>query len=287
MIKTQFDNLITQNPMLIEITRFRRRFLSFAGPNQVNAAVFALVLICYAGIIMAVVSGKGEIPPVSLIMFQTLLFAFFAPAMLHNAIAGEREKRTWDLLLVAPISKAQIVAGKFIGAVSALGIGAAFFLAPIAISAMTYKKSTFGEIFEADLISLSFGVFCCALTLFFSARVKRGFMALAVTLGVLIIAFGAFPALISVLFMGSSADQNVIMYLHPGMPLARILQIGAMRGNAWDMSNSDLAISSVYMGVPHILTYLGLSAVALGWTENTLQFPENDVKFLPKGRDNA
>jgi hypothetical protein len=116
MIKSLWNDLVVRNPMLIEIQRYRRRYLSFSGVHAVNSAVLALALLCYAGVVLLVCNFRGALSGIALIAAQTGLFVLFAPGMLYGTIAGERERRSWDLLLVAPISKAQIVMGKLIGA---------------------------------------------------------------------------------------------------------------------------------------------------------------------------
>ena len=155
MKRQLWDDLVLKNPMLIEIQRFRRRFLSFSGSNTMNSAVLALCLVCYAGLVLIVLQARGNISPLVIVMFQTGIFTIFAPGMLHGAIAGERERRSWDLLLVAPISKAQIVVGKFIGAMAALGIASVLFLFPILIAAVSYRGTNWNDLFEAEAVSLS------------------------------------------------------------------------------------------------------------------------------------
>src|SRR5471030_1873350 len=116
MIRDQWNDLIVHNPMLIEITRFRRRFLSPAAGGSVQGVLLVLALICYATIVLIVIENRQSISPIYLIMFETGLLTVLAPMLLYNSIAGERERRSWDLLLAAPITKSHIVVGKFIGA---------------------------------------------------------------------------------------------------------------------------------------------------------------------------
>ncbi len=194
MIPRLWQDLISQNPMLIEITRFRRRYLSFSRANSMNGVLLALVLICYAGLVLVVSIGRENTPPIIVIQFETGLLCLFAPLMLYQAISGERERRSWDLLLAAPITKPQIVIGKFIGAMAALGIAALLFLLPLAILEVSYKGANWGNAIEASLVSLSFLTCVCALTILFSARVKRSLMALGASLGTLMVVLIVIPA---------------------------------------------------------------------------------------------
>ncbi len=276
-----WNTLVIDNPMLIEISRFRRRFFSFSGSRGMNNGVLALAMICYAGFVMVVVSWRGDVPPMTLICAQTVLLALIAPSMLHGAIAGERERRSWDLLLVAPISKAQLVAGKFIGALSAIALGVGLFSIPTLISAATYQKSNFYDLMLAEGVSISFTILVASLTLLLSARVKRSFMALGATIGVLALGLLVLPMLFTTLMGYDRFSTEVVMYLHPVMPLMHITQ----EIEGYVDQNPPLAMS--LFGIPHILFYLAMSAILLGWAERTLSFADNEVKFIQKTKIDA
>ena len=274
------DALVLRNPMRIEIARFRRRFLGFGG-SGFNNVVLALALLVYTGLVMLVVNVRGDMPPVAIVVFQTGLLCFFGPAMLHGAIAGERERRTWDLLLVAPISKAQIVFGKFMGAAAAIGLGTLALGLPTVFAAVAYAKTTFVDLLLAEGVSVSFGLFVCALTLFLSARVKRPFMALGASLGTLLLAFLVVPALLLSLAGNERLTGETILYLNPFVTLFRLMEETS--------STSDYGpfIPAALYGFPHILIYLGMALGLLIYAEKTLNFPENDVKFMPRGHQDA
>ena len=281
-MKSLYSVWFKENPMRIEISRFRRRFLGFGGTG-LTSAVLSLVLLCYVGLVMLVVNMRGDLPPVALIIFQTILFCFFGPAMLHGAIAGERERRSWDLLLVAPISKAQIVAGKFMGALAALGIGAAAMALPTLIAALGYRKTGLWDLALAEAVSLSFCTLICAWTIFLSARAKRPFMALGATLGTLALGLLIVPALFVSLAGNDRFSTEIFLGLNPFTALAALMESGEGRGLYGDGAVID---RSMY-GVPHILLYLFLTIAFLVYAEKTLNFAENDVRFLPKGHLNA
>ncbi len=280
-LQRTWTELVSRNPMLIEIARFRRKFLSISGSNAVGGVILGLIAICYVGIVTLVVTFRTDIPPLALVAVQTIIFVLLAPTLLHSAIAGEREKRSWDLLLAAPITKAQIVVGKFIGALSAVGIGTAAFVFPIGITAFSYKDTNFWDLGLAEVICLSFTVLVCSITIFFSARVKRSFMALGATLGVLAVSLLVVPAMLGVLVTGGGGMgtfyQDTLMFLHPAFTLERIMEASNQYSSLHTVQNS-------LYGIPQALIYLGLSAVIIGWSINTLNFAENEVKFIPKGK---
>lgn len=283
MRRSLWQDLVVDNPMLIEIQRFRRRFFKFSSRNAMNSAVLALSLIAYVGILGIVFRSSGDIPPSGIIIYlQTPLFIFFAPGMLHGAIAGERERRSWDLLLVAPVTKAQIVAGKFIGALAALGFDALLLLGPVIIAAIQWSNTNWYNLLLVELVSLSFLTAECALTILISARVRRAFVALGTTLGTMIMLLIVIPVFIGVsLGSGSGNVQDLALFLHPFMVMAKISAIDQ------HMDPSNEIVASMFWGWPQIFVYLFLAGVLVFWAGQTLTFAENDVKFLPQGHKDA
>jgi len=281
MNRKNWDNLVAHNPMLIEIQRFRRRFLTFSGNNAMNSAVLTLCLICYAGLVLFVISGAGNFPPIPIVVFQTGLFTFFAPGMLHGAVAGERERRSWDLLLVAPVSKAQIIAGKFIGALAALGIGAGLLGIPILIAAALYRQTNWYHLALSEMVSLSFIMAVCAFTILISARVKRPFMALGATLGSLAMGLLVLPMLIAAMIAGAgNSFTDAVLVFHPFYVLMKIYDGDS---NAYYRDTSAGAL----WGLPQVAIYTVIGIILVVWAARTLNYAENEVRFLPGGKKDA
>jgi ABC-type transport system involved in multi-copper enzyme maturation permease subunit len=125
-----------------------------------------------------------------LLLLETLLVLFLAPAFTAGAISQEREKQTLDLLAVTPISSLAIVVGKLFSALAWVFI---LVVASIPLTALVF---VFGGVAPEDLvrgyvvllieaIGLGcVGLFCSALlrrTL--AATVATYFIVLAITLG--------------------------------------------------------------------------------------------------------
>lgn len=270
--------LVSENPMLIEVRRYRRRFFGGGRPSGLNVAALTLGAICYAGLLMLVGNANGSIPGIAIVMIQTGVFALAAPAMLNAAIAGEREKRTWDLLLAAPVSKAQILIGKFAGAMSNLLIGAVLFSLPVFICAVSYERTDFGYLMLAEANSIAFGVLVCAMSLLFSARCRRGFTAMAVCLGALLVWLIVYPALITSVSFGGPSDgfTDFLFVLHPFYGQAKMIF------TPYAGSDSLPGMSPGTLGILQTLMFLGLAVVLLVWTERTLTFSDNETKFIPR-----
>jgi ABC-type transport system involved in multi-copper enzyme maturation permease subunit len=269
-----WQELVVGNPMLIEITRFRRRFLSFSGSTALNGIVLGLATVCYFGLLMLVFSGRGSIPPIALVMFQTLVCVLAMPSMLYGSIAGEREKRTWDLLLAAPITQAQIVAGKFMGGLMTVGVGFVLFLLPILITAVEFDNTNYWDLMLSELVSLTFIIMIAAMTLFFSARTRRGFMALGTVLGALAVFLLVVPLLSTALLM-DPAMLDLANFFHPFYVLMKLFSTS----DQYRPALPD-GMNLYSFGWPQVAGYLILSVLFLMWATRTLNFAENDVKFI-------
>lgn len=288
-IPTLWRSLVIENPMTVEIKRFRRKFLTVTPSRAGNSALLVLVILGYGLLTWTVMTARGSIPPSAVLYIQTGVFVILGPALLHASIAGEREKRTWDVLLVAPVTHAQIVFGKFLGAFAAVIAIAVATLFPMLIAAVTYASGrySFGvsvthidlyNLFLSDLLSISFGLLVCAFTILFSARVKRPLAALGTTFGVLAVTLIGVPTLTAIAVGGDMVSSQFILYGHPFFAQSMIR-------TEVDGYSPQNGLSPHLFGWPHILIYLGLTIVALAWATNTLVFAENDVKFIPRSQD--
>jgi ABC-type transport system involved in multi-copper enzyme maturation permease subunit len=260
--------------MLIEVRRYRRRLLGGGRPNGINIAVLTLGAVCYVGLLMIVGNGNGTIPPIVIILMQTGIFTLAAPAVLNNAIAGEREKRTWDLLLVAPVTKAQIMMGKFAGAMTNLLLGSTLFLLPIFICAVSYKDTDYFALFLAEVDSLTFAMFACSVVLFFSARCKRAFTALAMSLGFLLLGLIVYPMLMAAFGSLDDITRHFLLFFHPFVTQSELMS------RSYSFSQPDTT-SAIGPAMIQICVFTGLSIVMFFWTERTLTFSDNEKKFLP------
>ena len=270
--------LTIENPMLVEVTRFQRKFLSFGTKNASNLMVGVVFAVLLVAINMLVMSMRGSMPPVTIIYLQTTIFALIIPATMYQAIAGEREKRTWDLLLVAPITKAQIVFGKFMASAAAVLAIAGLLLIPTIFAGILFDRWSFIGIMVEEMVSISFGMLVASITIFFSARAKRGLIALGITFGFLTLGLVFFPALLASLGLGGNDVMPVMMYLHPFYTISQIDS---------PMVGPFMTVDRGMFGIPQTLTYLFLTLVMVAWATNTLVFAENEVAFLPKAKKHA
>jgi len=277
-----YEDLVTANPMTIEVMRFRRKYLSL---RQGKSAQLILLLIGLGAMALVIISSEGAIDPIVIIMIQLIVVALGAPTLLSGSVAGERENRTWDLLLVAPVTKSQIVVGKFLGAMAVLAtaIGASFVL--VLVAAGLHRDSSLPAILFAEALIFAYGALICAATILISARVKRPFTALGAVIGLQFMVFTVFPALMGLFMWGVPGTFEITNFLNPFVAVG---QIHSYWSPSRSYSRPDIGMSlPLYWGPLQTIIYLALTVVALQWAIATLTFPENDVKFMPKPKVDA
>ena len=285
---TLFESLVTKNPMTVEIRRAARRYLSFSGAN--GSVTFSLLLgiIGYAILCLLVVNLRGSFHPKVVIGLQMFVGALVAPITLHASIAGERERRSWDMLMVAPVTHAQVVVGKLLGGLAVQAAIGVALLIPLLVAAVTYAGhdgvSLYGLV-RLELVALSGGAFCCAVTMLVSARVKRAFVALGVSFAVLLLLFAFFPIVIaSAGAVGGSNELNDLYFgWHPAYALFNIEASRYDYSGGGGMIRADNGI----MGWPQTVAMLAFTVIFTAWTIRTVAFADNEVRFLPGKKKRA
>jgi ABC-type transport system involved in multi-copper enzyme maturation permease subunit len=278
-IQGTWKHLVTENPMTAEIGRFRRRYFSFHGPSTAVNGGLGILLVGYAIFAYFCIHYRGDIEPTGTLYIYLVFALFTVPLLLHATISGERERRSWDMLLVAPLTHGQIIFGKFIGAFLGLLFTFGIFLVPVLLCAVFYEGLIWGNFLSALAIVIGQVSSVIALTILISARVKRPLTALGVTLGVIVIYFLFLPSIIAAM---SGPFSNTMLVSTSPFGLISLLSNPYYRENGYarGLDNSLLVVTNVIFET--ILT-----AVLLGWAVKTLVYADNEVKFLPKTKNNA
>jgi ABC-type transport system involved in multi-copper enzyme maturation permease subunit len=126
----------------------------------------------------------------ALLIVETLLVVFLAPAMTAGAISLEREKQTLDMLAATPISSLAIVIGKLLSALTYVFI---LIVASIPLTAMVFVFGGVGpdEVLRGYIVLFVTAIGMGSLGLFISALMQRTQAATVVTFfGVLALTLG-------------------------------------------------------------------------------------------------
>jgi ABC-type transport system involved in multi-copper enzyme maturation permease subunit len=146
----------------------------------------------------------------ALLIVETLLVVFLAPAFTAGAISMEREKQTLDMLAATPISSLAIVIGKLFSALTYVFI---LIVASIPLTAMVFVFGGVGpdEVLRGYVVLLVSAIGLGSLGLFISALMQRTQAATVVTFfGVMALTMGTvFVALFWTTMAGVSPNQPV------------------------------------------------------------------------------
>lgn len=277
---SKLRSLTLDNPMMAEAQRVLRRYLDVTRPGPSK-----LLLISVGLAIIAVTTLAGLARFSDLVFLIMIVTCFLAPGLMHGAVAGERERRSWDFLLVAPVTHGQIVFGKFAGG----AIAHLFFVLawiPSLIRALTRSEfdpflgynglanspdtSQFVYGIVGFLFCIIFGWLLLAVTLFFSARARKSLTALGTTIGMFFLALFVLPMFLSFVVGRDDTFQFILNALNP------FSVIGAYLAPYQTYSQMERAPAPWFMmGI-----YVAITALILFWTERTLRFADNDVRFV-------
>lgn len=172
-----------------------REFKALIG--NIYAIVTAAVFSIASGILFVCNNLTLTYPSIDAVLAtMSVVAAILIPVIACFSINGERKKGSDELLSVLPLTKAQIVLGKFFGILSFLMIPTGvIFIYPVI--AGFFGDPAYLYSYVTLLVFVAFEAFMVALSLMLSAVFKKGWMSIAVTYGVLLVFFllGSFSVL--------------------------------------------------------------------------------------------
>jgi hypothetical protein len=197
-MNTMLRRLFILNPLFEEATRARRKFFRTAGgPGRgLSIAIVGIAGLVYVWLLAEIMISRGGIGQVTFILFaQLTLVTLFMPISVYGAISGERERTTWEALILTRLTHGQIVVGKLVWRIAGLVILMAFFLLPILVS-ISYSmddgqarplggmifnseqnqyisNSVWSFICRAEVMTFTWGFSLCAYGLWVSANTRK------------------------------------------------------------------------------------------------------------------
>ena len=198
--------LFADNPMLDEAIRARRRFRrggASAGP-ALYYAVIGLIVLAYVWSIVAIIHSQSNVTE-EMCYFELIIVTLAMPLSLYATIAGEREKATWEALVLTRLTPGQILAGKLTWRITTLLTLLLILLLQIIIGEAIHPVFGFLGTLYGQLLVFTWGIFLGALTLFVSTISKRSVAALGITGITLVVTLLLFPMLVSIFGFGPAA----------------------------------------------------------------------------------
>ncbi|MBV6458542.1 MAG: hypothetical protein HONBIEJF_01673 [Fimbriimonadaceae bacterium] len=259
--------LLWDNPMKVEIVRAMKKFGTLNRNNSTNVVMTALVGVIYLIIVASNFVFRDAIPSFVPVYIALVLITLTGPIGNYQAIAGEREKRTWELLVVSPVTKAQIVTGKWMGAILLCLLWIVLSWLPILVLSIPSDspftggeelRLSMGEFLMSQAVLVVFSLFSTSLTVYFSARSQRSLNALGLTLSVMFVLLVLIPVVLSIVDM--NPDTTAIPILQATNPFFLIWSIVENRRSAADLVPNFGIFCVLYLGLSVLLM-----ALAIAW----------------------
>lgn len=177
--------LFVLNPIYEESTRAWRKFFRVAGGPGKGLSYFMVVIIAlvYTWILLSILLTRDHAEMIATLLFVQLFFVtLIMPMSVYGAISGERERTTWEALILTRLTPGQIVVGKLLWRLCGLLILMALFLLPILLCLTFNDNSSYSAPFSttlanelpiAEFMTLAWGINICSFGLWVSANTKR------------------------------------------------------------------------------------------------------------------
>lgn len=214
--------LFIENPMMEEGSRAMRRFFRTGDAPRVINFVAAVIIGLFYLWLLAMIVRFHEDMTTFLLVVEVFIVTGVIVASIYGAVAGERERATWEALIITRITPAQIIVGKVIWRMALAVLVVVLMAIPIAVSS-AYPHSwnssavvwTTGKLLLAHSIVLAWAFLLCAYGLWISARSRRSVTAAAILAGSLLAALLFIPMLLEMFgvrttFVVSSSDLDYV-----------------------------------------------------------------------------
>lgn len=236
-----WTDLIADNPAIKDSHR-----LPWLRMNPKTWTTNTIVSVCilvvtYIGLLTLALQG-AQFLDASLFMYVCLTCCGFAPAVvLYGSIAGEREKGTIDLLLVAPVTTAQIVTSKLLKIILPILSIIVLLVVPMVVFAFVRPRlgltpiesgaPLLPAILGTILICLTVSLFVTGIAMWVSGMNKTTAGALTGVLALLFVVYIVYPVTAGVFSVVNRDISDWMMVVHPFFAVSQLTTTGATTVN--------------------------------------------------------
>lgn len=244
MKKGMIRNLFVGNAMVGEATRAWRRYWNGGGTTAGRIANYVTIILVVLGYLwmIALITKEPSGWFSALPTLELLAVTILIPITVYGAIAGERERATWEALILTRLTPGQIIFGKVYWRVLlVLGI---VILSSVLVLMSAALPSTginrvdpiisFAKLIQLQFMVLAWGIFLCSLGLWVSANSRRSVTSAAVLFGILIGFLGFLPLLFSLMGISMSAMNE------PKNPIFALIQFFWLHYNPFHIAYAGL-----------------------------------------------
>lgn len=151
--------------------------------------VFVAIFFCVAGFMFSVYNISYQMGDISYVFNNmTMIFLFLTPLLTMRLLTEDKKAKTDQLLFTAPVKVTSVVMGKYLSALSVLGIALATTLVFPVILAI-YTTPAWGEMFANYLGFVLMGGAFIAVGLYVSSFTENQIIAAIVTFAVLFLLY--------------------------------------------------------------------------------------------------
>lgn len=250
-------DLFANNPLMERATKSLSVIRNLRTMPPSGWVVVAFVTLVYGVLVVAAIKSADVIDG-GLFIYLMLTVEILIPAtVLHSALAGEREKRSLDLLLAAPVTGAQIVTAKLVKAVVPIVTVLLVCVVPTLALSMVQAHGTSTWIHPVSvinaamcsLVAFSAAVMVTGATMYVSAKTKTTASSLTAVVGILFLWFVVFPIMFAMVSEISSDFSQALMTLHPYQAVTKLLYETEASPIRWCLLNSLIHLSVGAVGI--------------------------------------
>ena len=267
-------HLFGRNPMMAEVLREKNKVLAPENWRGSQLAARILLGVIYLFLLALVLFYIEYVEPVMLLYVLMAVQTLMIPSALHGTIAGEREKRSLDMLLVAPVTASQIVIGKFSRALVpviglSLAIGLPTLVVEIAKSADTAQRDDLNRagmlgFAIASLYCLLYAMAIGGLTMWISSKTRTASAAMMSTIGALFLVLVVVPAIADTMSYVGGGPAELVVLLNPFVGLYFAYMGGSEYSGYAQSTPADYTLLAM-------IVYAACAAVTLWLATNNLR----------------
>ena len=218
-------HLFIGNPMFVEVQREKKKALAEHNWRGAQLAARGLLVVIYLFLLILTLRYVEYVEPFVLMYIMLGLATILIPAGLHGAIAGDREKRSLDMLLVAPVTPGQIIVGKFAKTFLSL----VMLILAVGVPALIIELVRAGSIaprnelhipgmlgyFRSLMLVVATTLCMGGLTMWISSKTRSNSGAMLATVGALFVVLVVVPAIGAVMSSLSPGAAHVLTSTNP------------------------------------------------------------------------
>ena len=257
--------MVTENPLIEEGRREQRRFFRMAaGSGQFGRIVIGIAALFYVWLLIESAVAHADLTMIYSYV-ELIALTLCLPGSIYGAISGEREKSTWEALILTRLTPWQIIAGKLIWRVRMIGMVVGFLLPPLLISRVfaVTADAPLTAVLSSQVLLICWGFLLCSFSLWVSSLTQRSITTLAVIacsmIGVLVALptlYGLFASMLSHWNSNQDAFFSFMLQLNPFLAISDVLTPGGAGENVHPLGHGGWAQSALYLALTAVLIFL-------------------------------